>query len=356
MDDENYVGSFSVAFDIHASIDVMMNRKVKRVIVRVIALMLALFICLPVLFLTGCSAPSSEASSTPESASSDMEWQEPTFDMEKLTDRVFEIEVTDAAEKYIFTVDWQNTEVVPTVEITAPNGTVFSLEDSEIARVSGSSVSMLVDPAENGMYSVHVVGNGLGNISILNSSWKGSDVDPVTNPDSSSAPANSEESSEPANSEESSAPANSEESSESVSSPESSESTVDELDLKKIVNESMSAQQQLAYPAMGKEALAAYFPNWDASIFEDIVFSVADANTAHTVLVCRAATDRQADMLSALSNYASVELIERFQQNDKALSIASQSMLVDIGGYTVLIVDENVNDIFINLSESLGNV
>lgn len=347
MDDENYVGSFSVAFGIHASIDVMMNHKVKRVIVRVIALMLALFICLPMLFLTGCSAPSSEASSTPESASSDMEWQEPTFDMKKLTDRVFEIEVTDAAEKYIFTVDWQNTEVVPTVEITAPNGTVFSLEDSEIARVSGSSVSMLVDPAENGMYSVHVVGNGLGNISILNSSWKGSDVDPVTNPDSSSASADSEESSEPANSEESSAPASSE---------ESSESTVDELDLKKIVNESMSAQQQLAYPAMGKEDLAAYFPNWDASIFEDIVFSVADANTAHTVLVCKAATDRQTDMLSTLSNYASVELIERFQQNDKALSIASQSMLVDIGGYTVLIVDENVNDIFINLSESLGNV
>ena len=340
MDDENYAGSFSVAFGIHASIDVMMNRKVKRVIVRVIALVLALFICLPVLFLTGCSTPISVTSSTPESASSDMEWQEPTFDMEKFTDRVFEIEVTDAAEKYIFTVDWQNTEVVPTVEITAPNGTVFSLEDSEIARVSGSSVSMLVDPAENGMYSVHVVGNGLGNISILNSSWKGSDVDPVTNPDSSSTPADSEESSAPASSE------------------ESSESIVDELDLKKIVNESMSAQQQLAYPAMGKEDLAVYFPNWDASIFEDIAFSVAvaDANTAHTVLVCRAATDRQADMLSTLSNYASVELIERFQQNDKALSIASQSMLVDIGGYTVLIVDENVNDIFINLSESLGNV
>lgn len=347
MDGKNYAGSFSVAFGIHASINVMINHKVKRVIVRVIALMLALFICLPVLLLTGCSAPSSGASSTPESASSDMEWQEPTFDMEKLTDRVFEVEVTDAAEKYIFTVDWQNTEVVPTVEITAPNGTVFSLEDSEIARVSGSSVSMLVDPAENGMYSVHVVGNGLGNISILNSSWKGSDVDPVTNPDSSSAPADSEESSEPANSEESSAPANSEESSESI---------MDGLDLKKIVNESMSDQQQLAYPAMGKEALATYFPNWDASIFEDIAFSVADANTAHTVLVCRAATDRQADMLSTLSNYASVELIERFQQNDKALSIASQSMLVDIGGYTVLIVDENVNDIFIHLSESLGNV
>lgn len=316
----------------------MMNHNIKKGAVRVIAFVLALLMCVPLLFLTGCSASSSEASSTPESASSDMEWQEPTFDMEKLTDRVFEIEVTDAAEKYIFTVDWQNTEVVPTVEITAPNGTVFSSEDSEIARVSGSSVSMLVDPAENGMYSVHVVGNGLGNISILNSSWKGSDVDPVTNPDSSSVPASSEESSE------------------SVSSSESSESTEAELDLKKIVNESMSAQQQLAYPAMGKEDLAAYFPNWDASIFEDIAFSVADANTAHTVLVCKAATDKQADVIKTLSDYASIELIERFQQDDKALGIASQAVLMDIGEYTILIVDENVNDIFINLSESLGDV
>lgn len=316
----------------------MMNHNIKKGVVRVIAFVLALLMCVPLLFLTGCSAPSSEASSTPESASSDMEWQEPTFDMEKLTDRVFEIEVTDAAEKYIFTVDWQNTEVVPTVEITVPDGTVFSSEDSEIARVSGSSVSMLVDPAENGMYSVHVVGNGLGNISILNSSWKGSDVDPVTNPDSSSVPASSEESSE------------------SVSSSESSESTEAELDLKKIVNESMSAQQQLAYPAMGKEDLAAYFPNWDASIFEDIAFSVADANTAHTVLVCKAATDKQADVIKTLSDYASIELIERFQQDDKALGIASQAVLMDIGEYTILIVDENVNDIFINLSESLGDV
>lgn len=316
----------------------MMNHNIKKGVVRVIAFVLALLMCVPLLFLTGCSAPSGEASSTPESASSDMEWQEPTFDMEKLTDRVFEIEVTDAAEKYIFTVDWQNTEVVPIVEITAPNGTVFSSEDSEIARVSGSSVSMLVDPAENGMYSVHVVGNGLGNISILNSSWKGSDVDPVTNPDSSSVPASSEESSE------------------SVSSSESSESTEAELDLKKIVNESMSAQQQLAYPAMGKEDLAAYFPNWDASIFEDIAFSVADANTAHTVLVCKAATDKQADVIKTLSDYASIELIERFQQDDKALGIASQAVLMDIGEYTILIVDENVNDIFINLSESLGDV
>lgn len=316
----------------------MMNHNIKKGVVRVIAFVLALLMCVPLLFLTGCSAPSSEASSTPESSSSDMEWQEPTFDMEKLTDRVFEIEVTDAAEKYIFTVDWQNTEVVPTVEITAPNETVFSSEDSEIARVSGSSVSMLVDPAENGMYSVHVVGNGLGNISILNSSWKGSDVDPVTNPDSSSVPTSSEESSE------------------SVSSSESSESTEAELDLKKIVNESMSAQQQLAYPAMGKEDLAAYFPNWDASIFEDIAFSVADANTAHTVLVCKAATDKQADVIKTLSDYASIELIERFQQDDKALGIVSQAVLMDIGEYTILIVDENVNDIFINLSESLGDV
>lgn len=316
----------------------MMNHNIKKGVVRVIAFVLALLMCVPLLFLTGCSAPSSEASSTPESASSDMEWQEPTFDMEKLTDRVFEIEVADAAEKYIFTVDWQNTEVVPTVEITAPNGTVFSSEDSEIARVSGSSVSMLVDPAENGMYSVHVVGNGLGNISILNSSWKGSDVDPVTNPDSSSVPASSEESSE------------------SVNSSESSESAEAELDLKKIVNESMSAQQQLAYPAMGKEDLAAYFPNWGASIFEDIAFSVADANTAHTVLVCKAATDKQADVIKTLSDYASIELIERFQQDDKALGIASQAVLMDIGEYTILIVDENVNDIFINLSESLGDV
>ena len=316
----------------------MMNHNIKKGVVRVVAFVLALLMCIPLLFLTGCSAPSSEASSTPESASSDMEWQEPTFDMEKLTDRVFEIEVTDAADKYIFTVDWQNTEVVPTVEITAPNGTVFSSEDSEIARVSGSSVSMLVDPAENGMYSVHVVGNGLGNISILNSSWKGSAVDPVTNPDSSSVPASSEESSE------------------SVSSSELSESAEAELDLKKIVNESMSAQQQLAYPAIGKEDLAAYFPNWDASIFEDIAFSVADANTAHTVLVCKAATDKQADVIKTLSDYASIELIERFQQDDKALGIASQAVLMDIGGYTILIVDENVNDIFINLSESLGDV
>ena len=316
----------------------MMNRNIKRGVVRVIAFVLALLMCVPLLFLTGCSAPSGEASSTPESASSNMEWQEPTFDMERLTDRVFEIEVTDATEKYIFTVDWQNTEVVPTVEITAPNGAVFSSEDSEIARVSGSSVSMLVDPAENGMYSVHVVGNGLGNISILNSSWKGSDVDPVTNPDSSSAPSSSEESSE------------------SVSSSDSSESIEDELDLKKIVNESMSAQQQLAYPAMGKEDLAAYFPNWDTSIFENIAFSVAYANTAHTVLVCKAATDKQADVIKTLSDYASIELIERFQQDDKALGIASQAVLMDIGEYTILIVDENVNDIFINLSESLGGV
>lgn len=319
----------------------MMNHTIKKGVVRVIAFVLALLMCVPLLFLTGCSAPSSEASSTHESASSDMEWQEPTFDMEKLTDRVFEIEVTDAANKYIFTVDWQNTEVVPTVEITAPNGTVFSSEDSEIARVSGSSVSMLVDPAENGMYSVHVVGNGLGNISILNSSWKGSDVDPVTNPDSPSVPASSEES---------------EESSESGSSSESSESTESELDLKKIVNDSVSAQQQLAYPAMGKEDLAAYFPNWDVSIFEDIAFSVADANTAHTVLVCKASTDKQADVIKTLSDYTSIELIERFQQDDKALGIASQAVLMDIGEYTILIVDENVNDIFSNLSESLASV
>lgn len=316
----------------------MMNHTIKKGVVRVIAFVLALLMCIPLLFFTGCSAPSGETSSKPESASSNVEWQEPTFDMERLTDRVFEIEVTDATEKYIFTVDWQNTEVVPTVEITAPNGAVFSSEDSEIARVSGSSVSMLVDPAENGMYSVHVVGNGLGNISILNSSWKGSDVDPVTNPDISSAPSSSEESSE------------------SVSSSESSESIEDELDLKKIVNESMSAQQQLAYPAMGKEDLAAYFPNWDTSIFENIAFSVADANTAHTVLVCKAATDKQADVIKTLSDYASIELIERFQQDDKALGIASQAVLMDIGEYTILIVDENVNDIFINLSESLASL
>ena len=329
MDGEDSAESLSVAFGIHDSVDVMMNHNIKKGVVRVIAFVLALLMCVPLLFLTGCSAPSGEASSTPESASSDMEWQEPTFDMEKLTDRVFEIEVTDAAEKYIFTVDWQNTEVVPTVEITAPNGTVFSPEDSEIARVSGSSVSILVDPAENGMYSVHVVGNGLGNISILNSSWKSSDVDPVTNPDSPSVP---------------------------TSSSESSESTESGLDLKKIVNESMSAQQQLAYPAMGKEDLAAYFPNWDASIFEDIAFSVADANTAHTVLVCKAATDKQADVIKTLSDYASIELIERFQQDDKALGIASQAVLMDIGEYTILIVDENVNDIFSNLSGSLASV
>lgn len=258
--------------------------------------------------------------------------------MEKETDRVIEVEVLDANDNYIFTVDWQNPDTTAKVDITAPDGTVFSSDNAEVARVSGSTASILVDPAQNGTYSVHIVGNGLGNIAIANSSWKGSTSNPLTE-DSATSESAVESTPEPT-------PV--EEGEDAVT-----EEVIEGLDLKQIVNDAMPGDVQLAYPAQGMESLATYFPEWDTSLFDDIAFSVSDGKIPHAVVLCKPAEGHEYDAVTTLGSYQS-DLLEKFTGDSEAAQIVSNGMLSDIQGYTVLIISSDADSIFMSMSEDLA--
>ncbi len=301
-----------------------MKESTKKTLVRVIALVLAFLIVLP-MFLTGCASNSS-SQKTEESHDIDKEAiDNPVFDLEKVTDREIPIEVKDADEKYIFSVAWQNSDVTANVDITAPDETVFSSTDASITALEPGKISILVDPAVNGTYNIHIVGKGLGQIMVTNSSWANAPEgsDPFTANQATQSP--------------SSQPTEEEESSQS----EQEES----LDMMSIISDVMTSEQKLAYTVKSIGDVSSDFPEWDVSLLSEFTYVVAGPNVPFAIMIAKPATESDPNVVKMLGDYAFKTVAENVKDDTNKSSVVRDSQLFEQDGYVILVMSENVDSL-----------
>lgn len=143
-----------------------MKQKTMKLIVRIVAGFMALLMIGSIFLLTGCSKQ--ETSS--ESSSINPEDYEPSWDDSKLTERDLTVQVgeDEVGDCYMITVDWQNPDAKPAVTVSAPDETSF---DPHTA--NGSSATFAIPNFEPGVYTVHISGYGLGQLSIMSYAYTG---------------------------------------------------------------------------------------------------------------------------------------------------------------------------------------